>query len=74
MGVAPMATCDSAREAGSRHLESGFHHGPRHLGSLYGREGQNCGWVLEKSGRSAYASSVVVISSMNVVPSQTEPF
>lgn len=42
VGVASLAPRDPWREAGSRHLEPGLHHGPRHLGSLYGREGPSC--------------------------------
>lgn len=74
VGVASMATRDVAGEAGSRHLDRIFNHGPRHLRSLYGREGQICSWVLNDNGCSAYGSSVVVAFSVKVVSSQTEPF
>jgi hypothetical protein len=39
VGVASGTTRDAAGETGSRHLESVFNHGPRHLGSSYGSEG-----------------------------------
>ena len=61
MGVAswPRATLRGKPEVAILNLV--FNQGPRHLGSSYGKEGQNCFQrFLGENGRSAYAFSVVV--------------